>query len=145
MLNLPCCTPQAGACRKLLPVTWHLAVSAPQELRWVGGWGPQYLVVKRERGPARVPRLRSSCVANRFSDDTQFGQYLFQGCINLAEFTLRELHSSGGNLPQTAASDLALGCLSSTGITMLTLTQGFSVIGAHACDSCHLLKKVDRS
>ena len=84
-------------------------------------------------------------VANRFSDDTQFGQYLFQGCINLAEFTLRELHSSGGNLPQTAASDLALGCLSSTGITMLTLTQGFAVIGAHACDSCHLLKKVDLS
>ena len=84
-------------------------------------------------------------VANRFSDDTKFGHYLFQGCINLAEFTLRELHSSGGNLPQTAASDLALGCLSSTGITTLTLTQGFSVIGAHACDSCHLLKKVDLS
>ena len=70
---------------------------------------------------------------------------LFQGCINLAEFTLRELHSPGGSLPQTAASDLALGCLSSTGITTLTLTQGFSVIGAHACDSCHLLKKVDLS
>ena len=81
-------------------------------------------------------------VANRFSDDTKFGHYLFKGCINLAEFTLRELHSSGGGVPQTAASDLALGCLSSTGITMLTLTQGFSVIGAHACDSCHLLKKV---
>ena len=84
-------------------------------------------------------------VANRFSDDTKFGHYLFQGCINLAEFTLRELHSPGGSLPQTAASDLALGCLSSTGITTLTLTQGFSVIGAHACDSCHLLKKVDLS
>ena len=24
---------------------------------WVGGWGPRYLVPKRERGPARVPRL----------------------------------------------------------------------------------------
>ena len=73
-------------------------------------------------------------VAYRFSDDTKFG-----------EFTLRELHSPGGSLPQTAASDLALGCLSSTGITTLTLTQGFSVMGAHACDSCHLLKKVDLS
>ena len=28
---------------------------------------------------------------------------------------------------------------------MLTLTQGFKVIGAHACDSCHLLKQVDLS
>ena len=26
---------------------------------WVGGWGPRYLVHKRERGPARVPRLLS--------------------------------------------------------------------------------------
>ena len=83
--------------------------------------------------------------ANRFSDDTKFGHYLFQGCVNLAEFTLREFRPSGGGVPQTAASDLALGCLSSTGITMLTLTQGFSVIGAHACDSCHLLKQVDLS
>ena len=24
---------------------------------WVGGWGPRYLASKRERGPARVPRL----------------------------------------------------------------------------------------
>ena len=23
--------------------------------RWVGGWGPRYLVYKRERGPVRVP------------------------------------------------------------------------------------------
>ena len=27
--------------------------------RWVGGWGPRYLVFKRERGLARVPRLLS--------------------------------------------------------------------------------------
>ena len=26
---------------------------------WVGGWGPRYLAHKRERGPARVPRLLS--------------------------------------------------------------------------------------
>ena len=82
--------------------------------------------------------------ANRFSD-TKFGHYLFQGCINLAEFTLQELHPLGGGVLTTAASNLALGCLSSTGITMLTLTQGFTVIGAHACDSCHLLKQVDLS
>ena len=24
---------------------------------WVGGWGPRYLAVKRERGSARIPRL----------------------------------------------------------------------------------------
>ena len=84
-------------------------------------------------------------VANRFSSDTKFGHYLFRGCINLAEFTLREIPSPGGLPPQTAASGLALGCLSSTGITTLTLTPDFSAIGAHACDSCHLLKKVDLS
>ena len=83
--------------------------------------------------------------ANRFGDDTKFGHYLFQGCINLAEFTLQEPHPIGGGVLPTAGSDLALGCLSSTGITMLTLTQGFKVIGAHACDSCHLLKQVDLS
>ena len=31
--------------------------NAMPERRWVGGWGPRYLAVKRERGPARVPRL----------------------------------------------------------------------------------------
>ena len=69
-------------------------------------------------------------VANQFSSTTKFGHYLFRGCINPS---------------QTTASDLALGCLSSTGITTLTLTQDFAVIGAHACDNCHLLKKVDLS
>ena len=83
--------------------------------------------------------------ANRFSDDTKSGHYLFQGCINLAEATLQELHPLRGGVLPTAASNLALGCLSSTGITMLTLTQGFTVMGAHACDSCHLLKQVDLS
>ena len=37
------------------------------------------------------------------------------------------------------------GCLSSTGIATLTLPQSFQAIGAHACDSCHLLKNVDLS
>ena len=69
----------------------------------------------------------------------------FEGCINLAEFTLREIPSPSELPSQTTASDLALGCLSSTGITTLTLTQDFAVIGAHACDNCHLLKKVDLS
>ena len=64
---------------------------------------------------------------------------------SLGEFTLRESPSPGELPSQSTASDLALGCLSSTGITTLTLTQGFTVIGAHACDNCHLLKKVDLS
>ena len=62
-----------------------------------------------------------------------------------AEFTLQELHPSGRGVLPTAASNLALGCLSSTGITLVTLTQRFKVIGAHACDSCHPLKQVDLS
>ena len=84
-------------------------------------------------------------IANQFSSTTKFGHYLFRGCINLAEFTLRESPSPSELPSQSTASDLALGCLSSTGITTLTLTQGFTVIGAHACDNCHLLKKVDLS
>ena len=35
------------------------------------------------------------------------------------------------------------GRLSSTGITALALTKHFVAIGAHACDSCRLLKSVD--
>ena len=35
-------------------------------------------------------------VANMFSNEAKFGQYLFQGYINLAEFTLRELPSPEG-------------------------------------------------
>ena len=56
-------------------------------------------------------------VANQFSSTTKFGHYLFRGCINLAEFTLREIPSP----------------------------RELAVIGAHACDNCHLLKKVDLS
>ena len=82
--------------------------------------------------------------ANRFSSCTKFGHYLFRGCINLAEFTLYESPSPDELLPPTAR-ELALGCLSSTGIATLALPQSFKVIGAHACDNCHLLKKVDLS
>ena len=38
----------------------------------------------------------SEGVANMFSREAKFGQYLFQGCINLAEFTLSELPSPEG-------------------------------------------------
>ena len=84
-------------------------------------------------------------VANQFCSTTQFGQYLFRDCINLADFVLREDSPPSGSPQQTTARELAQGCLSSTGISTLTLTQDFSVIGAHACDNCHLLKKVDLS
>ena len=33
------------------------SVTDLQVFGWVGGWGPRYLAQKRERGPARVPRL----------------------------------------------------------------------------------------
>ena len=83
-------------------------------------------------------------IANRFSSCTKFGHYLFRGCINLAEFTLHESPSPDELSPPTAR-ELALGCLSSPGIATLALPQSFKVIGAHACDNCHLLKKVDLS
>ena len=72
-----------------------------------------------------------------------FGQYLFQGCINLAEFTLSELPSPRGSALQARTSELAPGCLSSTGITALALTKHSVAIGAHARDSCRLLNCVD--
>ena len=83
-------------------------------------------------------------VANQFCSTTKFGHYLFRDCINLAEFNLREDPPPSGLPPQTTAKELVQGCRS-TGITTLTLTQDFSVLGAHACDNCHLLKKVDLS
>ena len=82
----------------------------------------------------------SEGVANMFSNEAKFGQYLFQGCINLAEFTLSELPSPRGSTLQARTSELAPGCLSSTGITALALTKHFTAIGAHACDSCGLLE-----
>ena len=85
----------------------------------------------------------SEGVANKFSNEAKFGQYLFQGCINLAEVTLCELPSPRGSTLQARTSELAPGCLSSTGITALALTKHFTAIGAHACDSCRLLKSVD--
>ena len=90
-------------------------------------------------------QLLAEGVANQFCSTTKFGHYLFRDCINLAEFNLREALPPSGLPLQTTARELAQGCLSSTGITTLTLTQDFSVLGAHACDNCHLLKKVDLS
>ena len=43
------------------------------------------------------------------------------------------------------ARELAQGCLSATGIRTLELTWDFQVLGAHACDNCQLLKRVDIS
>ena len=85
----------------------------------------------------------SEGVANRFSNEAKLGHYLFQGCINLAEFTLSALPSPRGSTLQAGTSELAPGCLSSTGITTHALTKYFTAIGAHACDSCRLLKSVD--
>ena len=85
----------------------------------------------------------SEGVANMFNSEAKFGQYLFQGCINLAEFTLSELPSPRGSALQARTGELTPGCLSSTGITALALTKHFVAIGAHASDSCRLLKSVD--
>ena len=76
-------------------------------------------------------------------EKTKLGQYLFQGCINLAEVTLSELPSSRESALQARVSELTPGCLSSTGITALALPMHFVTLGAHACDSCRLLKNLD--
>ena len=85
----------------------------------------------------------SEGAANWFSSETKLGHYLFQGCINLAEFTWCELPSPRGPTLQDVTSELVPGCLGSTGITTLALTKDFTTIGAHACDSCRLLERVD--
>ena len=85
----------------------------------------------------------SEGIANVFNSEAKLGQYLFQGCINLAEVTLSELPSPRESVLQARTSELTPGCLSSTGITALALPMHFVAIGAHACDSCRLLKSVD--
>ena len=89
----------------------------------------------------------SGGAVNVFNGEANFGQYLFQGCINLAEVTLSEFPSlrseSKGSTLQDRTRELAPGCLSSTGIYTLALPKHFVAIGAHACDSCRLLKSVD--
>ena len=89
----------------------------------------------------------SGGAANVFSGETNFGQYLFQGCINLAEVTVSGVSSLRSELngltQQDRTRELASGCLSSTGIYTLVLPKHFVAIGAHACDSCRLLNSVD--
>ena len=85
----------------------------------------------------------SDGAANVFNGEANFGQYLFQGCINLAEVTLSEVPSPRGSTLQVRTRELAPGCLSSTGIYALALPKHFVAIRAHACDSCRLLKSVD--
>ena len=88
----------------------------------------------------------SGGAVNVFSGETNFGQYLFQGCINLAEVTVSEVPSPRSELNRLTQQDrtreLAPGCLSSTGIYTLVLPKHFVAIGAHACDSCRLLNRL---
>ena len=56
---------------------------------------------------------------------------------------LSELPSPRESVLQARTSELTPGCLSSAGITALALSMHFVAIGAHACDSCRLLKSVD--
>ena len=65
----------------------------------------------------------SEGVANKFSHEAKFGQYLFQGCINLAEATLCEIPSPRGSTLQARTSELAPGCLSATGKSLHSLLQ----------------------
>ena len=63
----------------------------------------------------------SEGIANVFNSEAKLGQYLFQGCINLAEVTLSELPSPRESVLQARTSELTPGCLSSTGIIALAL------------------------
>ena len=70
--------------------------------------------------PKHLQRVYASGGAvNVFSGETNFGQYLFQGCINLAEVTVSEVPSPRSELngltQQDRTRELAPGCLSSTG------------------------------
>ena len=84
-------------------------------------------------------------VNNQFGSATKFGHYLFRDCVNLATFVLQEDSRQREPQTQAEAQELPPGCLSSTGITTLELTRDFQVLGAHACDNCKLLKRVDIS
>ena len=75
--------------------------------------------------------------------EAKLGNTLFQGCINLAEVTLSELPSPREPALQASVSEITAGCLSSTGITALALPMHIVTLGAHACDSCRLLKNID--
>ena len=83
--------------------------------------------------------------ANQFCSATKLGHYLFRDCINLATFVLQEAAHPQELPARMNGRELAQGCLSSTGISTLVLTRDFQVLGAHACDNCKLLKKVDIS
>ena len=87
----------------------------------------------------------SEGVANQFCSSTKFGNYLFRDCINLATFVLQETNHQQEPQARIEARELSQGCLSSTGIVTLELTRDFQVLGAHACDTCKLLKKVELS
>ena len=65
----------------------------------------------------------SEGVANMFTSEAKFGQYLFQGCINLAELTLSELPSPRGSTLQARTSEPAPGCLSATGILRVAMAR----------------------
>ena len=78
-----------------------------------------------------------------FNSEAKLGQYLFQGCINLAEVTLSEFPSPRESVLQARVRELTPGCFSSTGITALALPMHFVTLGAHACDGCRLLKSID--
>ena len=84
-------------------------------------------------------------VANQFCSSTKLGHYLFRDCINLATFIVREAAHPQELPARMRARELSQGCLSSRGIGTLELTRDFQVLGAHACDNCQLLKKVDLS
>ena len=64
------------------------------------------------------------------------GNASFKGASTLLRLLCVRFHPSEGQ-------HCKLGCLSSTGITALALPKHFTAIGAHARDSCRLLKSVD--
>ena len=71
------------------------------------------------------------------------GNTSFKGVLTLLSLPQVSFHPPGRSALQARTGELTTGCLSSTGITALALTKHFAAIGAHACDSCRLLKSVD--
>ena len=70
----------------------------------------------------------------------QIGSATKLECLNLATFTILEDGHNPDLLNEEQYRELPTGCFCSTGLKELELPRDFHVLGAHACDSCKLLR-----
>ena len=104
---------------------------------------------RRQLCQARAPTARmpaSTLTCRTFGTAIKaLGHYLVVDCINLATITILQ-DGQDSNLPlPELRRELPTGCFSSTGMKELQLPPDFYVLGAHACDNCKLLTRVNIS